>query len=97
MCTVNVYHSVHCSVHRPVSFTVRDCTAVAVGVIQWRGLDHIPGSGDIWGLVISHKTGVDKHLRSCVLISLNARVDKHLGSCVHISLRAGVDKHLRGQ
>ena len=62
MCTVNVYHSVHCSVHRPVSFTVRDCTAVAVGVIQWRGLDHIPGSGDIWGLVISHKTGVDKHL-----------------------------------
>ena len=24
------------------------CIAVAVGVIQWRGLDHIPGSGDIW-------------------------------------------------
>ena len=42
------------------------CTAVAVGVIQWRGLDHIPGSGDIWGLVISHKTGVDKHFKGLV-------------------------------
>ena len=31
------------------------CTAVAMGGIQWRGVDHIPGSGDIWAQVISHK------------------------------------------
>ena len=36
---VSVQCILHCSVR---------CIAVAVGVIQWRGLDHIPGSGDIW-------------------------------------------------
>ena len=55
--------------------------AVAMGGIQWRGLDHIPGSGDIWAQVISQKHTRD--INENVQTTNTTKTQAHTNTNIH--------------